>query len=181
MLNQGEFVVLDWSFTDGTASKEEVEAAVSSTLDFWRTLGTEGEAFQKELASFLGVRHSLLVNSGSSANLVAISALTSHACFSRTELAQELDRHQISNRMLFGGNLLCQPAFVELHHDRPESFRVVGEMPGSDVIMSGTLFLGTYPGLTQEMLLREIKVITDFLATRKESPSVAHKTAIDSL
>ncbi|MCX5936636.1 MAG: DegT/DnrJ/EryC1/StrS family aminotransferase [Cyanobium sp. LacPavin_0920_WC12_MAG_62_9] len=54
-----------------------MEAAVGSTLDFWLTLGTEGEAFQKELAAFLGVRHSLLVNSGSSANLVAISALTS--------------------------------------------------------------------------------------------------------
>jgi len=58
-------------------TEDEVEAAVGSTLDFWLTLGTEGEAFQKELAAFLGVRHSLLVNSGSSANLVAISALTS--------------------------------------------------------------------------------------------------------
>jgi CDP-6-deoxy-D-xylo-4-hexulose-3-dehydrase len=58
-------------------TEDEVEAAVSSTLDFWLTLGSEGEAFQKELAAFLGVRHSLLVNSGSSANLIAISALTS--------------------------------------------------------------------------------------------------------
>ena len=58
-------------------TEDEVEAAVASTLDFWLTLGNEGEAFQTELASFLGVRSSLLVNSGSSANLVAISALTS--------------------------------------------------------------------------------------------------------
>lgn len=59
-------------------TEDEVEAAVSSTLDFWLTLGPEGEAFEKELASLLGVKHSLLVNSGSSANLVAISALTTH-------------------------------------------------------------------------------------------------------
>ena len=59
-------------------TEDEVEAAVSSTLDFWLTLGPEGEAFEKELASFLGVKHTLLVNSGSSANLVAISALTTH-------------------------------------------------------------------------------------------------------
>ena len=59
-------------------TEDEVEAAVSSTLDFWLTLGPEGEAFEKELAGFLGVKHSLLVNSGSSANLVAISALTTH-------------------------------------------------------------------------------------------------------
>jgi len=57
--------------------EEEVEAAVATTLDFWLTLGQEGDAFQRELAAFLGVRHSLLVNSGSSANLIAISALTS--------------------------------------------------------------------------------------------------------
>lgn len=59
-------------------SEDEVEAAVSCTLDFWLTLGPEGEAMEKELATFMGVKHSLLVNSGSSANLVAISALTSH-------------------------------------------------------------------------------------------------------
>ncbi|MEO7675185.1 MAG: lipopolysaccharide biosynthesis protein RfbH [Verrucomicrobiota bacterium] len=58
--------------------ENEVEAAVSATLDFWLTLGPEGEAFEKELAQFLGVKNSILVNSGSSANLVAFSALTSH-------------------------------------------------------------------------------------------------------
>ena len=59
-------------------TEDEVEAAVSSTLDFWLTLGPEGEAFEKELAQLLGVKHSLLVNSGSSANLVSLSALTTH-------------------------------------------------------------------------------------------------------
>lgn len=59
-------------------TEDEVEAAVSATLDFWLTLGPEGEAFEKELAQFLGVKHSLLVNSGSSANLIALSCLTTH-------------------------------------------------------------------------------------------------------
>ena len=58
-------------------TEEEVAAAVSSTLDFWLTLGSEGSFMEKELASFLGVRHSMLVNSGSSANLIAIASLTS--------------------------------------------------------------------------------------------------------
>ena len=58
-------------------TEDEVEAAVGATLDFWLTLGPEGEAFERELAAMLGVKHSLLVNSGSSANLVAFSALTS--------------------------------------------------------------------------------------------------------
>ena len=85
------------------------------------------------------------------------------APFSRTELAQELDRHQIGNRMLFGGNLLRQPAFVQLRRDRPEALRVVGEMSGSDEIMKTTLFLGTYPGLTKAMLAKEIQVIDAFV------------------
>ena len=58
-------------------TEDEVEAAVSATLDFWLTLGPEGEAFESELSTFLGVKKSILVNSGSSANLVALSALTS--------------------------------------------------------------------------------------------------------
>ena len=60
-------------FTD-----DEVAAAVSSTLDFWLTLGSEGQHMEKEISEFLGVKKCLLVNSGSSANLVAISALTSY-------------------------------------------------------------------------------------------------------
>lgn len=59
-------------------TEDEVAAAVSATLDFWLTLGPEGEAFEKELATFLGIKHSLLVNSGSSANLIALSCLTTH-------------------------------------------------------------------------------------------------------
>ena len=59
-------------------TEDEVEAAVSSTLDFWLTLGSEGRAFEQEFADFLGVRKCLLANSGSSANLLAVSALTSH-------------------------------------------------------------------------------------------------------
>ncbi len=89
-------------------------------------------------------------------------AVKTDAPFSRTELAQELDRNNIGNRMLFGGNLLRQPAFVQLREDRPEALRVQGNMIGSDEIMVNTLFLGTYPGLTDQMLKKEIEVIVEY-------------------
>ena len=89
------------------------------------------------------------------------------AQFSRTDLARELDAYQIGNRMLFGGNLLRQPAFVQLNHDQPEALRVQGEMTGSDTIMNNTIFLGTYPGLTDEMLAHEINHIRSFAAMRR--------------
>jgi len=99
-------------------------------------------------------------------------AVKSVAAFSRTELAQELDRNQIGNRMLFGGNLLRQPAFVQLRKDNPGALRVVGEMAGSDIIMASTLFLGTYPGLTKQMIGREVEVITTFAMKQSVSCSV---------
>ena len=57
---------------------DELVAAVSSSLDFWLTLGKEGSKFEEELSSFLDIKRSILVNSGSSANLLAISSLSSH-------------------------------------------------------------------------------------------------------
>ena len=95
-------------------------------------------------------------------------AVKDDAPFSRTELAQELDAHAIGNRMLFGGNLLRQPAFVQLRHDRPESLRLATCLEGSDQIMVNTLFLGTYPGLTAEMLTAETNVIRSLADSRRE-------------
>jgi CDP-4-dehydro-6-deoxyglucose reductase, E1 len=56
---------------------EEIQAAVRASLAFWLTLGPEGDAFERELGKWLGVRDVVLVNSGSSANLVAFMTLTS--------------------------------------------------------------------------------------------------------
>ncbi|GEM45262.1 lipopolysaccharide biosynthesis protein RfbH [Deinococcus cellulosilyticus] len=56
---------------------DEVEALVDSSLDFWLTTGRYAKQFEKEFARWMGVRFCLLVNSGSSANLVALTALTS--------------------------------------------------------------------------------------------------------
>ena len=64
-------------------TEDEVAAAVGATLDFWLTLGPEGEAFEKGLAGFLGVKASVLCNSGSSANLLALAALSSPRLGSR--------------------------------------------------------------------------------------------------
>jgi CDP-6-deoxy-D-xylo-4-hexulose-3-dehydrase len=58
-------------------TEDEVVAATASTLDFWLTLGKEGEALENGLAEFLGVKKTVLCNSGSSANLLAVSALSS--------------------------------------------------------------------------------------------------------
>ncbi len=74
------------SFTPGTTpvsyagrvfDEREVQALVRASLDFWLTAGPVAGDFERELAAAVGTRYALLVNSGSSANLCAISALGS--------------------------------------------------------------------------------------------------------
>lgn len=57
--------------------EKELVNLVDASLDFWLTAGRFAKQFEKEFVQFLGVKHCLLTNSGSSANLLAISALTS--------------------------------------------------------------------------------------------------------
>ena len=56
---------------------EELQSMVEASLDGWLTTGRFNDLFEQKLAKFLGVKHLMTVNSGSSANLVAFSALTS--------------------------------------------------------------------------------------------------------
>ena len=57
--------------------EKEMQALTDATLDFWLTTGRFAKTFEREFAAWLGVRYALLVNSGSSANLLAFMALTS--------------------------------------------------------------------------------------------------------
>jgi CDP-6-deoxy-D-xylo-4-hexulose-3-dehydrase len=94
------------------------------------------------------------------------------APFTAREFAAHLDEKKIGNRMLFGGNLVRQPVFVQLRRDNPKAFRVVGNgdaqnpLPGADEIMRCAVFLGTYPGLTPSQLAYVIRVIHEFVAAR---------------
>jgi len=58
-------------------SHEELVAMVDASLDGWLTAGRFNIAFERQLSKFLGVKHVLTVNSGSSANLIAFTCLTS--------------------------------------------------------------------------------------------------------
>ena len=69
--------------------------------------------------------------------------------------------------MLFGGNLLRQPVLAELRKNSPNAIRVIGDCDGADEIMNNTLFIGTYPGLTNEMLSYMVNKIRVFVETNK--------------
>ena len=73
------------SYAARVFDEKEVCALTDATLDFWLTTGRFADQFEKEFAQWLGVRYANLVNSGSSANLIAFMALT----------AQELGERRI--------------------------------------------------------------------------------------
>ena len=80
------------------------------------------------------------------------------APFTRNELTAHLEAHNVATRLLFGGNLLRQPA----HRERPH--RVVGELTNSDFVMNQTFWIGVYPGLSGAALEYVIDTIGEFIA-----------------
>jgi CDP-6-deoxy-D-xylo-4-hexulose-3-dehydrase len=73
-------------------------------------------------------------------------AVRPEAPFTREELVRHLDSRRIGTRLMFAGNLVRQPAYQGLN------YRVASDLSGSDFVMRQTLWIGIYPGLTEEML-----------------------------
>ncbi len=75
----------------------------------------------------------------------------------RNQFVQELNEAKIATRLLFGGNLLRQPAFIGTPR------RVVGDLTNTDIVMNDTFWIGVWPGLTLPMLDYVIESIYNIL------------------
>ena len=64
----------------------------------------------------------------------------------RVELLEYLNQNKIGTRLLFAGNLTCQPYMIG------RNFRVSGKLTNTDTVMNDSFWIGVYPGLTKEML-----------------------------
>ena len=88
---------------------------------------------------------------------------------SRDKLVRYLDERKIGTRLLFGGNLLRQPAYLDVPH------RVHGSLKNADRITEGTFWIGVWPGLTKQMLDYMVESIFEFtepiMTVRKASAS----------
>lgn len=76
----------------------------------------------------------------------------------REKIIQHLEKSGIQTRMLFAGNLLRQPCCDDLRED-PESYRVIGDLANTDVVMNRTFWVGVYPGLTEGAISYTIEQI----------------------
>ena len=85
--------------------------------------------------------------------------LTCREGVEKNTVVQYLEKEGVQTRMLFGGNMLKQPCFSELKKSG-EGYRVIGDLPVTDQIMTDTFWIGVYPGMTDEMIdymIRKIK------------------------
>ena len=73
-------------------------------------------------------------------------AVREDAPFTRDDVLRYLEGYKIATRLLFGGNLLRQPAYQGVRH------RKIGDLKNSDFVMNQVLWLGVWPGLTERML-----------------------------
>jgi CDP-6-deoxy-D-xylo-4-hexulose-3-dehydrase len=64
----------------------------------------------------------------------------------RETVIAHLNDAKIGTRLLFGGNLLRQPAYLDA------KYRTIGELPNTDYVMNNVFWIGVYPGLTPEMI-----------------------------
>jgi CDP-6-deoxy-D-xylo-4-hexulose-3-dehydrase len=78
------------------------------------------------------------------------------APFTRLELLTSLEGRKIATRLLFGGNLLRQPAY------EGTDYRVVGSLRNTDFVMNNVFWIGVYPGLTPNMVEYVIEAFHEF-------------------
>ena len=76
----------------------------------------------------------------------------------RNEIVEHLEKTGIQTRMLFAGNLIKHPCFDEMRKTG-SGYRVVGSLENTDRIMKDTFWIGVYPGMTEEMLVKMVNEI----------------------
>jgi CDP-6-deoxy-D-xylo-4-hexulose-3-dehydrase len=82
--------------------------------------------------------------------------------FTRDELTGFLNKNLIETRNLFAGNISKQPAFMN------KNFRIADNLNRTEKVMRDTFFLGTYPGLTDEMFAYIESIFDEFLKKKQE-------------
>ncbi len=84
-----------------------------------------------------------------------------NAPFKREDLIRSLEENRIGTRLLFGGNLVRQPAYLGA------DFRISGSLRNSDFVMNNVFWVGVYPGLTSPMLDFVAERIAEFVSRSK--------------
>jgi len=80
----------------------------------------------------------------------------------RSELIRKLEDHNIQTRLLFAGNIVRQPCFVNMIN-KEKKYRVVGDLFNTDIVMRDTFWVGVYPGMDENAIEYMVDRIRDSL------------------
>ncbi len=95
-------------------------------------------------------------------------AVRPEAPFSRNDLVGYLEMHKVATRLLFGGNLVRQPAYQQAN------YRVGGSLTNTDFVMNQVFWIGLYPGLTEAMLQQSADLLHRFVRETAHQSNYAH-------
>jgi CDP-6-deoxy-D-xylo-4-hexulose-3-dehydrase len=84
-------------------------------------------------------------------------AVREDAPYTRDALIQTLEQKRIGTRLLFGGNLVRQPAYQHVN------YRVVGDLKNTDFVMRNVFWVGVFPGLSEQMLDHVVDTFAEFI------------------
>jgi CDP-6-deoxy-D-xylo-4-hexulose-3-dehydrase len=90
--------------------------------------------------------------------------------FTRKELVGYLEEHKIQTRMLFGGNLIRQPAY------KYTSYRIVGDLKNTDKIMFDGFGVGIYPGLRDEQIQYVVHMLKSFFEKKQKVKRILRRS-----
>lgn len=107
------------------------------------------------------IRHKPMENSDPSWFGYAIT-VKENQYFNRDELVNFLNENRIATRLMFGGNLVKQPAYKE------QEFRIHKNLINADIVMNSTFWIGVYPGINDEMLEYIFERFEEFIKSKSK-------------
>ena len=146
--------VTDMQAAIGCAQMDKLDGFVEKRKHNWARLHELLRPFEKQLLLPKASEHSDPSWFG------FVITVKEDAGFSRNDLTAFLEEGHIETRNVFAGNLLKQPAYMNIEH------RVVGDLKNTDTVMNNTFFIGVYPGLKEEQLVYVRDRFKQFMESR---------------
>jgi len=138
----------------GCAQLDKLDGFVEARKRNWARLYELLKPFEKQLLLPKATEHSAPSWFG------FVITVNEDVGFSRNDLTAFLEEGHIETRNMFAGNLLKQPAYMNIEH------RVVGDLKNTDTVMNNIFFIGVYPGLKEEQLLYIRDRFAQFMESR---------------
>ena len=139
----------------GCAQIDKLESFIKIRKSNWKKID---EFFSKYEKFF--IRHQATENSEPSWFGYALT-VKDNKLFNRDELIKYLNENRIATRLMFGGNLIKQPAYKD------KKFIISEDLKNADIVMKSSFWIGVYPGIDSEMLNYVFETFSQFLDSKK--------------